>query len=634
MSRTRLITCIAAVVALASLAGAATAAGPAGPGTIVAPTTPPPPPLPPAPTPPTPAPALATESLTRIYRGDDGGVLYLRRLGSNVYGFGEHPGRGYAYVLRGSLAGDRISGSWWDVPKGNRAWQGSLELRFSQQGARLLRAGGHDLGPDAFDAIPATGIPWPVMQAAGFQSTSTADLDGVFIGDDQSRHYVRERSSEVVWVAERAAQPEERPGWVSVFVGERKAGGGVSGAWVDVPKGLESRSGTFGAGQIGATRELMLVQTGAQRTKRVVPEYAIDWDRFVRGITDTLNGNVVGYAYAITRHGGFVRTGAWGSRRLAIDGGKLPFTTHTQAQTASAAKLVSATAMMKALHARGLTVDARVKPFLPSCLKTGKDMATLTFRDILDHTSGLIGARDTPSDGSCNGRDPYECLLEVLAEGRTQSRDKHYNNKAYDLLRLLVPLVADPEGTKATYAFWHCKKTKGVLHRKLSERFVRYLLDEVLAPAGATASYYPGGDFSLNYRCVPTVVACEPNAKGEAPRLDFFQRSGSGKMTISALDYGRFLSALDRGLIVPKGLVEAMKADRLGFDSAYAGKAGPYAWKNGGCPDFEGKGRTCKTVAMTFPGDIQAYVTVNSDLGAYTGTIQALVGSAFDAALR
>ena len=88
------------------------------------------------------------------------------------------------------------------------------------------------------------------------------------------------------------------------------------------------------------------------------------------------------------------------------------------------------------------------------------------------------------------------------------------------------------------------------------------------------------------------------------------------------LDYARFLSALDRGVIIPKSLVETMKSDRLGFDSAFDGRAGSYAWKNGGCPDFEGQGRTCKTVAMTFPGDVQVYVAVNSDTSGYTDTMR------------
>ena len=34
-------------------------------------------------------PVASGANLTRIYRGDDGGALYLPKLGNTVYGFGE-----------------------------------------------------------------------------------------------------------------------------------------------------------------------------------------------------------------------------------------------------------------------------------------------------------------------------------------------------------------------------------------------------------------------------------------------------------------------------------------------------------------------------------------------------------------
>ncbi len=585
-----------------------------------------------------PAPAApAAQPLTRIYRGDDGGALYLRQIGNAVYGFGEHPGRKYAYVLKGTVAGDRITGSWRDVPKGTRSNYGTLDLRWSLAGARIDRAGGGDLGPETFTAIPPDGIPWPNMQAAGFQAGKTSDLDGAFVGDDGSRHYVRELPDKTVaWVAERPMQPSERPGWVSVFVGTR-TGSGFGGSFADVPKGIEQRSGSFGAALIGSKRELMLKQVGAERTHRLAPDYALDWDVFANTIKAKLDGRVFGYAFAIGHNGGILRSGAGGLRRAAFDGGKLPFTTHTQAQTASAAKLITATAIVKALHERGLTVDAKVTPFLPSCLKRAGNISSLTFRELLNHTSGLSGARDTPAAGSCNGQDPYQCLLDLLKQGRVASRDYHYNNKAYDLMRFLVPLVSDTTGTKGQFELLDCENTANVLHRKIAERFARYVLDEVLAPAGATASWYPGGDYSLNYRCERTVVWCEPKQRGFAPGLDSILRSGSGKMAISVLDYVRFLRALEHGEIVPKSLVDGMKGtpgNRLGFDTRYEGRAGDYHWKNGGCPDLEGKDRGCSTVAMVFPGDTQAYVAINSSNNAYSGKLTDIVGAAFDKALR
>jgi CubicO group peptidase (beta-lactamase class C family) len=607
MFRTTLISILATMTLAASLTGAA-AAAPAQSASSSA----------------TPVPVVVSALLTRIYAGDDGGALYLRQLGNEVYGFGEHPGKKYAYVVKGTISGDRIAASWWDIPKGTRTLTGSLQLQWSQLGTRIVRKSGDDLGPDVFTAISPNGVPWPNMQVAGFQATTQSDLDGAWIGDDSSRHYFRETSSNVVGVAERGAQPGERPGWVTVFAGKRKSGNGFAGNYVDVPKGLASASGNWGAALVGAERKLAVAQTGADRTASLAPDYALDWDRFADEIRDRLDGNVVGYAFAISRNGGFMRSGAGGLRRLGIDGGARAFTTKTQAQTASAAKTINAAAIIKALNDRGLSVDTKVKGFLPSCLKLGKSMSTLTFRHILNHTSGLPKV-------SCNGGSPYDCLVKMLAEGRTQSYANSYNTHAYDLVRWLVPLVQNTPGMKAQFELFDCKNTKGILNKKVSEKFARYLFDEILDPVGAKASFYPSGDFSLNYDFA------DQTQKGEAPRIDYFERAGSGKLTMSVLDYIRFLSALERGLIIPKHLVQTMKGspgNRLGFDSVYDGDAGDYVWKNGGCPDFDGKDRGCKTAAMILPSGIQAYVAVNSDNNGYSGSIQGVLGSAFDAALR
>lgn len=181
---------------------------------------------------------------------------------------------------------------------------------------------------------------------------------------------------------------------------------------VDVPKGVSLLSGSFGAALIGQKRELVLEQTGTDRTRRLSPEYALDWNRFASGISGALGGRVVGYAFAIAKNGGILRSGAGGLRRRAVDGGTRSFTTRTQAQTASAAKTINATAIMKALYARGLTVEAKVAPFLPLCWERGTGVANLTFRQLLNHTSRLPRV-------NCNGGDGYKCLVKMIAEGRT-----------------------------------------------------------------------------------------------------------------------------------------------------------------------------------------------------------------------
>ena len=106
MLRTTLISILSALILAALLAGAAAAAP--------APST-------------APVPVYLVDLLTKIYRGDDGSALYLRQQGNDVYGFGEHPGKDYAYVLKGKLVGDTIFASWWDVPEGRRDAGGQEE---------------------------------------------------------------------------------------------------------------------------------------------------------------------------------------------------------------------------------------------------------------------------------------------------------------------------------------------------------------------------------------------------------------------------------------------------------------------------------------------------------------------------
>jgi CubicO group peptidase (beta-lactamase class C family) len=565
------------------------------------------------------APLAHGQSLTRIYRSDDGGVLYLRTVGNVAYGFGEHPGKKYAYVLSGTQQGDRIAGKFWDIPKGTRTEFGNVELQISQAGARLVRkSGGANLGIGTWEEISAGSFPWPVMQAAGFQKSKANDLDGAFVGEDSSRHYVRELNGDVVWVGEAGAQPDVRPAWVSVFVGKRTPANGVSGTFADVPKGSASAKGTVGAALIGTMRTLALQQTGANRTHKLEPDYALDWDLFASAIRNALDGDVVGYAYAIGRNGALLRSGAGGFRRLEQDGGKANFTVHTQSQAASTTKTITAVALIKALRDRNLTVDAKVAPFLPECWKQGPGINTLTFRELLNHTSKITqpGCRE----------DPYGCLEKTIAVGRTGAVG--YNNTAYALMRFLVPLVANEAQAKGQFKLFKCNNPHDELNKDISEMFNRYLFDKVLKPAEASASFFPTGDFALMYNHQNRTL------KGSAPRPDFSRRGGAGYLSISAVDYLKFIGALNRGDLLPKALVQSMYDGKLGFDGPVVGAAGTYYTKNGGCGDPHNIGIGCGTRVMVYPSGIQAYVMVNSGSNTTEEKLVNIMKTAFDKALK
>ena len=371
-----------------------------------------------------------------------------------------------------------------------------------------------------------------------------------------------------------------------------------------------------------------------------IPE-TIDLDALAEGIESAFTGKVVGYSYAIARNGAVVRKGHWGLRRLGVDGGDLSFTDDTMSQAASTSKTVTAAALIKALVARGLTVDTKIGSYLPDCWAKGPNVANFTFRDVLGHHTIL-------PDGTGCSTDPLKCLLEVVAKGRgpvrwpdydhdgTPDKPYKYSNTAYGLVRVLLPFVLSNHELQATFgdSSDYCLSHTAELNEIVSSRFRDYVLEDVLGPVGVQASFYPQGDGSNDWAYVYNNG--DRSQPGGLPRSDFYLHSGAGYLAISARAYVKFLSALDAGLIVQKSLAEEMKGvpdNRMGFDTAADGTLGAYVWKNGGCPSANGTKPGCAALGMVYPNGMQAYVVINSSNNTYSGTAQSILKNAFDAAL-
>jgi hypothetical protein len=591
--------------------------------------------------------AAQVRVVSHVYKGDDGGFVFLRIAGNQLIAFGEHPNGQYAFAARGTVSGDAIKAPYWDVPKGRRAQSGSAQWRMAGGGKQLTFVSGDKWGPKILTETPVAAIQWRqlVMRAASFQSGAVTDLTGAFEGDDKSRHYVRDLGKNIVWVAERAAQPDQRPGWVTIFFGERGSDGASTfkGEWFDVPKGLGVASGTFGAvvrdpsGDSPFSRELTLgmVHAGAiVRTKSLMPDYAIDFDKFSAEINKAVTGRFVGYAYAIARKGGIIRKGASGFRRLSQDGRQLEFDARTSSQAASFTKAFTAVALAQALRQRNLTFNDRIAPHLPKCWQPGPGMTVITFADLASHHSGLDD--DDLKAKIANSDDPYNYARGVFEIGRTKPKPSKfdYQNANYNIMRYLVPAVATPVLFNQAFAHRDCKKDGAAINQIVSNLCVDFEEKNVFAPALAPfhldASYEPQGNFSFLYD------VNDLKKKGRAPNAESRLRAGAGYLSVSAIDAALFLSYFDQGEIVPLAWARTMKSERYGFDSWLTGKAaGRYMWKNGGCPTVDG-GIKCASWGMIFPGGIQAYVVVNSSgLPAASGqNLGEILAASYDKAFR
>jgi hypothetical protein len=195
-------------------------------------------------------------------------------------------------------------------------------------------------------------------------------------------------------------------------------------------------------------------------------------------------------------------------------------------------------------------------------------------------------------------------------------------------MRFLVPLVANEAEAKRVFSQANCQNVAtplnpiGQLNTDLSNMFCSYILDKVLAPAEAKASFNPTGDFAKLYNIDNTAQS------GSGPRADFFSRTGAGRLAISVINYRRFLRALVLGELLPKPVVQSMLKGDLGFDPPAVGRAGTYYTKNGG---IDRNGIAGQAQLMIYPSGVIAYVMANSDV---RGSLKSLLTRAFDDALK
>ncbi len=205
---------------------------------------------------------VSAAEINGYYESDDGGAYFIRQVKDTVYWFGEHPSGSYANVLSGKITGNKIAGSFWDVPKGKAKGSGEITLEIRDNGATIVKISSTAaFGTKTFKkAVPKTtvvgGVPVtlnlpPEMRSRpeGF-SGGEGNLTGAWTGNDAATYYVREMPNGViVWVAENnfwgGPGGYAQPAFTHVFIG-KKINKLITGEWIDVPKGKAKANGVLG----------------------------------------------------------------------------------------------------------------------------------------------------------------------------------------------------------------------------------------------------------------------------------------------------------------------------------------------------------------------------------------------------
>ena len=163
----------------------------------------------------------------------------------------------------------------------------------------------------------------------------------------------------------------------------------------------------------------------------------------------------VGFAYVIYEGPRMTKRGSGG---LRLREKALPFTINTELGIGSITKSLTAMSLLKRLSSKGLNVDNKIEPFLPKNWARGPNISTITFRELLTHTSGFR-----------LNNDDYAGLQSMIAAGiMPANKVNYYRNSNFSLMRILIASVrgiklsgtnADPLLAAGAYKLSMCRKT-------------------------------------------------------------------------------------------------------------------------------------------------------------------------------
>lgn len=160
---------------------------------------------------------------------------------------------------------------------------------------------------------------------------------------------------------------------------------------------------------------------------------------FADSLEKGLDKTQYGYSIAIYSGSKLVLNRSAGQRSKAVDAeGAQPFTNTTRIHIASLSKTITAITALELLQEKGISLSDSVYKYLPAQWSMTASFKTITFRQLLTHTSGLRNA-----DGSSNNTDlnTYKSLKAMAAREIDSSKSYCYQNANFGLLRIALPVI-------------------------------------------------------------------------------------------------------------------------------------------------------------------------------------------------
>ena len=328
---------------------------------------------------------------------------------------------------------------------------------------------------------------------------------------------------------------------------------------------------------------------------------------FADRLQNDLQGKSVGYSFSVSYQDQWIDMRWGGDARTSADSNPLAMSSWVKFSTASMSKTITAAAALQLLEPSGARnmVDDAIGPYLPVEFNADNSFKAITFRQLLQHMSGI------PAD---TGYDVDYSSLKTYVSGHPNVGDKsyHYSNTNYALFRFLIPNLAG------------IPLQSGDIGMAYAVAYMQYVQQHVFAPVvlgtiSAQSDSFTGLDYHFP---LPS-----PPYRG-MDLGDLTTKIGSQGWIMSTQDLAHFLRDLNYSENVVSGAVAKQMRDKgMGYDGfglpaangshyAFWGKGGFYPGCGyGNLGEFHGN-------LMVFSNDVSVAVIVNSNL-AYNPTADA-----------
>ena len=335
-------------------------------------------------------------------------------------------------------------------------------------------------------------------------------------------------------------------------------------------------------------------------------------ERFNEELKKRLDNNCVGYGYAIGYKETVQAFNSGGQERTAADLPVKPFSVFDPMNPASLCKTITATALLQVLNKKGISEKEFIYKYFPPDWTLGPNMKTITFYEILKHTSGLRK----------NGWGTYPVLRGICNAGISLPNKIYlYDNVNYEMMRILIPRLDDAVIVPAT---------DDNLSVQYGRAYVDYCNRNLFNPISISKRDVKPDAENQNLCYVFPYF----NSKGE-DYGDWTTTCGQAGWNISVTQ----LSSLIRNMkystkLIPAATEKLMESDLLGFDGKGTTPVLGVSFvnKNGGFPGPPNNKGAFNGEIYLFGNDVTLVLYINSDLK-YPGGMNQLIIDAFDASI-